>query len=133
MPRKSTAQEDLPATAIIASGGGKRYKPKAQGKDTENELRKSRLGEKLKKRLSVKYTYQQPSTFDNAPPVPSLPSTHIPNEKQALQPEDARESLFEDIDENRVSDVDIINKEWLQQPDFDAQACRYDYAFQLNV
>ncbi|TIA86128.1 hypothetical protein E3P99_03769 [Wallemia hederae] len=126
MPRKSLAQDDLPASSVIAAGGGKRYKPKAQNPNADNELRKSRLGEKLKKRLSVKYTYQQPSTFDKAPPVPSLPSTHIPTHMQVLEAEEVRESLFEDIDENGVSDVDIINKDWLQQPDFDAQASNAD-------
>ncbi|TIC15348.1 hypothetical protein E3Q14_00374 [Wallemia mellicola] len=118
MPRKS---QDLPATAIIAAGGGKRYKPKAPNKHSDNDPRKSRLDEKLKKRLSVKYTYQQPSAHD-APPVPTLPKTHI-QDKHTLQPEDVRESLFEDGDDQRVSSsLDIINREWLQQSDFDAQA-----------
>ncbi|EOR01027.1 Exocyst complex component EXO84 [Wallemia ichthyophaga EXF-994] len=137
MPRQSMTQEDLPATTKAAAPiGAKKYKPKAhakdrkEGKDSENDS-KTRLGEKLKKRLSVKYTYQQPKTrtVGSAPPVPSLPSTHIPNQKQTPQTEDVRESLLEDIDENRVSqvsqvdaDIDIINREWLQQPDFDAQA-----------
>ena len=126
MPRKSLVQDDFPASSVIEAGGGKRYKPKAQNPNADNELRKSRLGEKLKKRLSVKYTYQQPSTIDKAPPVPSLPSTHIPTHMQVLEAEEVRESLFEDIDENGPSDVDIINKDWLRQPDFDAQACEYD-------
>ena len=131
MPRKSIVQDDLPPSAIMAAGGGKRYKPKNQNAgNNDGDLRKSRLGEKLKKRLSVKYNYQQPSTYNasDAPPVPELPNDFQPdeheinNDGQYLKTGEVRESLLEDINEQRSSDLDIVNKDWLQQQDFDGEA-----------
>ena len=131
MPRKPIVQDELPPSAIMAAGGGKRYKPKNQNAgNNDGDLRKSRLGEKLKKRLSVKYNYQQPSTFNagDAPPVPELPNDFQPdeheinNDGQYLKTGEVRESLLEDINEQRSSDLDIVNKDWLQQQDFDGEA-----------
>jgi exocyst complex component 8 len=84
------------------------------------DVRKSRVDDKIKKRMSMRYADISAPTGLDIPSVPSLPSAlRIGGESEQDEVVRDRNSIVEDP---RANDKRILERE-----DFDADACKWDF------
>lgn len=102
--------------------------PSKLSKQTLRDVRKSRVDDKIKKRMSMRYAdISGPTELNAIPAIPSLPGAFVSSPQRVREPLNEDEDLRDKSSKPEDGTIAAEDKKLLSSEDFDADACRSSY------